>query len=229
MVDLGDIDDGFLCQLFKKQHRLHDKAEGLNEFGQKKLRLNPAPKKSNLKVWFHASKTYREFVYRSNCTHYQSRKLEISSYGQKKQPNAVSIFRLFWENVKYSNTKRTIGGLVQFFDSRKKLRVLEKPFMPPLFSSRTHIRPATLGAASMNSGHPPSWFPLGLNSTRRPPWSSSPTLARVARLNITSTAALSLALLSLSCDQEDGRSPPTSSPGASMTPTSSFTGLLLLL
>lgn len=42
-----------------------------------------AAKKYDLEAWFPASQTYRELVSCSNCTDYQSRKLEIR-YGQKK-------------------------------------------------------------------------------------------------------------------------------------------------
>ena len=42
-----------------------------------------AAKKYDLEAWFPASKTYRELVSCSNCTDYQSRKLEIR-FGQKK-------------------------------------------------------------------------------------------------------------------------------------------------
>lgn len=42
-----------------------------------------AAKKYDLEGWFPASQTYRELVSCSNCTDYQSRRLEIR-YGQKK-------------------------------------------------------------------------------------------------------------------------------------------------
>jgi seryl-tRNA synthetase len=42
-----------------------------------------AAKKYDLEGWFPASQTYRELVSCSNCTDYQSRKLEIR-FGQKK-------------------------------------------------------------------------------------------------------------------------------------------------
>jgi seryl-tRNA synthetase len=42
-----------------------------------------AAKKYDLEGWFPASNTYRELVSCSNCTDYQSRRLEIR-YGQKK-------------------------------------------------------------------------------------------------------------------------------------------------
>ncbi len=42
---------------------------------------NAAAKKYDLEAWFPASKTYRELVSTSNCTDYQSRRLDIR-YGQ---------------------------------------------------------------------------------------------------------------------------------------------------
>ena len=42
-----------------------------------------AAKKYDLEAWFPSSQTYRELVSCSNCTDYQSRRLEIR-YGQKK-------------------------------------------------------------------------------------------------------------------------------------------------
>ncbi|OMP09084.1 hypothetical protein COLO4_05829 [Corchorus olitorius] len=41
-----------------------------------------AAKKYDLEAWFPASKTYRELVSCSNCTDYQSRRLQIKSNGQ---------------------------------------------------------------------------------------------------------------------------------------------------
>ena len=42
-----------------------------------------AAKKYDLEAWFPASQTYRELVSCSNCTDYQSRRLE-TRFGQKK-------------------------------------------------------------------------------------------------------------------------------------------------
>lgn len=51
-----------------------------------------AAKKYDLEAWFPASATYRELVSCSNCTDYQSRRLEIR-YGQVPQKK-VSDARL---------------------------------------------------------------------------------------------------------------------------------------
>lgn len=53
-----------------------------------------AAKKYDLEGWFPASQTYRELVSCSNCTDYQSRRLEIR-YGQKKvDPQLLFTFEL---------------------------------------------------------------------------------------------------------------------------------------
>lgn len=49
-----------------------------------------AAKKYDLEAWFPASQTYRELVSCSNCTDYQSRRLEIR-YGQKKVSSFKSL------------------------------------------------------------------------------------------------------------------------------------------
>ncbi|CAN6449457.1 unnamed protein product [Victoria cruziana] len=53
-----------------------------------------AAKKYDLEGWFPASKTYRELVSCSNCTDYQSRRLEIR-FGQKKASLKLSGMVLF--------------------------------------------------------------------------------------------------------------------------------------
>eukprot|EP00958_Prasinococcus_capsulatus_P010884 scaffold1068_cov375-Prasinococcus_capsulatus_cf.AAC.20 len=50
-----------------------------------------AAKKYDLEAWFPASKTFRELVSCSNCTDYQSRRLEIR-YGQKKGDDKVKQY-----------------------------------------------------------------------------------------------------------------------------------------
>ena len=50
-----------------------------------------AAKKYDLEAWFPVSNTYRELVSCSNCTDYQSRRLEIR-YGQKK----VGLLHIFF-------------------------------------------------------------------------------------------------------------------------------------
>lgn len=51
-----------------------------------------AAKKYDLEAWFPASQTYRELVSCSNCTDYQSRRLEIR-YGQKKVHSIYFTFK----------------------------------------------------------------------------------------------------------------------------------------
>ena len=49
---------------------------------------NAAAKKLDLEAWFPGSGAFRELVSCSNCTDYQSRRLQIR-YGQTKKMNAV--------------------------------------------------------------------------------------------------------------------------------------------
>lgn len=68
------IDLFFLLQLKLPYHIVAIVSGALND---------AAAKKYDLEAWFPASSTYRELVSCSNCTDYQSRKLEIR-FGQKK-------------------------------------------------------------------------------------------------------------------------------------------------
>lgn len=63
-----------------------------------------AAKKYDLEAWFPASQTYRELVSCSNCTDYQSRRLEIR-YGQKK----VSSFSSFLNYYRISLAIKIVG------------------------------------------------------------------------------------------------------------------------
>lgn len=63
-----------------------------------------AAKKLDLEAWFPASSAYRELVSCSNCTDYQSRRLEIR-YGQKKVfnfPSSLSFGRSLMLNLAVS-------------------------------------------------------------------------------------------------------------------------------
>ncbi|XXG80789.1 hypothetical protein AAC387_Pa09g1569 [Persea americana] len=70
-----------------------------------------AAKKYDLEGWFPASKTYRELVSCSNCTDYQSRRLEIR-YGQKKgNEQAKQYVHLL--NSTLTATERTICCILE--------------------------------------------------------------------------------------------------------------------
>eukprot|EP01018_Ginkgo_biloba_P027167 Gb_22553 [translate_table: standard] len=70
-----------------------------------------AAKKYDLEGWFPASKTYRELVSCSNCTDYQSRKLEIR-YGQKKSNEQVKQY-VHLLNSTLTATERTICCILE--------------------------------------------------------------------------------------------------------------------
>lgn len=53
---------------------------------------NAAAKKYDLEGWFPASKRYRELVSCSNCTDYQSRRLEIRYGLNKVGPDYLTLF-----------------------------------------------------------------------------------------------------------------------------------------
>lgn len=70
-----------------------------------------AAKKYDLEGWFPASKTYRELVSCSNCTDYQSRRLEIR-YGQKKGNEQAKQF-VHLLNSTLTATERTICCILE--------------------------------------------------------------------------------------------------------------------
>ncbi|KAF9603426.1 hypothetical protein IFM89_036127 [Coptis chinensis] len=70
-----------------------------------------AAKKYDLEGWFPASKTYRELVSCSNCTDYQSRRLEIR-YGQKKSNEQVKQY-VHLLNSTLTATERTICCILE--------------------------------------------------------------------------------------------------------------------
>lgn len=76
-----------------------------------------AAKKYDLEGWFPASQTYRELVSCSNCTDYQSRRLEIR-YGQNKVLAVNSLLLLvhmlyFFAFLLITNCKKSISDEVE--------------------------------------------------------------------------------------------------------------------
>ena len=61
---------------------------------------NAAAKKLDLEAWFPGSGAFRELVSCSNCTDYQSRRLQIR-YGQTKKMNA-QVWMTFAHNNKHT-------------------------------------------------------------------------------------------------------------------------------
>lgn len=88
-----------------------------------------AAKKLDLEAWFPASQTYRELVSCSNCTDYQSRRLEIR-YGQKKSNEQTKQY-VHLLNSTLTATERTICGILENYQKEDGVEVPEvlQPFM----------------------------------------------------------------------------------------------------
>ncbi|XP_065865658.1 serine--tRNA ligase isoform X1 [Euphorbia lathyris] len=95
-----------------------------------------AAKKYDLEAWFPASNTYRELVSCSNCTDYQSRRMEIR-YGQKKSnEDAKQYVHLL--NSTLTATERTLCCILENYQKENGVEIPEalrgymggKSFMP---------------------------------------------------------------------------------------------------
>lgn len=88
-----------------------------------------AAKKLDLEAWFPASQTYRELVSCSNCTDYQSRRLEIR-YGQKKSNEQTKQY-VHLLNSTLTATERTICCILENYQKEDGVEVPEvlQPFM----------------------------------------------------------------------------------------------------
>uniref|UniRef100_A0A7N0VCI3 serine--tRNA ligase n=1 Tax=Kalanchoe fedtschenkoi TaxID=63787 RepID=A0A7N0VCI3_KALFE len=88
-----------------------------------------AAKKYDLEGWFPASKTYRELVSCSNCTDYQSRKLEIR-YGQKTGNDQGKQY-VHLLNSTLTATERTICCILENNQTKDGVKIPEplQPFM----------------------------------------------------------------------------------------------------
>ncbi|KAI3694242.1 hypothetical protein L1987_77204 [Smallanthus sonchifolius] len=80
-----------------------------------------AAKKYDLEAWFPASSTYRELVSCSNCTDYQSRKLEIR-YGQKKSNDDTKQY-CHLLNSTLTATERTICCILENYQKEDGVEV----------------------------------------------------------------------------------------------------------
>ncbi|KAK6915561.1 Aminoacyl-tRNA synthetase, class II (G/ P/ S/T) [Dillenia turbinata] len=88
-----------------------------------------AAKKYDLEGWYPASSTYRELVSCSNCTDYQSRRLEIR-YGQKKgNEQAKQYVHLL--NSTLTATERTMCCILENYQKEDGVEIPEvlQPFM----------------------------------------------------------------------------------------------------
>uniref|UniRef100_A0A2P2JQ32 serine--tRNA ligase n=1 Tax=Rhizophora mucronata TaxID=61149 RepID=A0A2P2JQ32_RHIMU len=88
-----------------------------------------AAKKYDLEAWFPASQTYRELVSCSNCTDYQSRRLEIR-YGQKKNNEQAKQY-VHMLNSTLTATERTICCILENYQSQNGVEIPEplRPYM----------------------------------------------------------------------------------------------------
>ncbi|KAK9124251.1 hypothetical protein Sjap_013853 [Stephania japonica] len=88
-----------------------------------------AAKKYDLEAWFPASKTYRELVSCSNCTDYQSRRLE-TRYGQKKSNEQAKQY-VHLLNSTLTATERTICCILENYQKEDGVEIPAalQPFM----------------------------------------------------------------------------------------------------
>ncbi|GKC29840.1 serine--tRNA ligase-like protein, partial [Tanacetum coccineum] len=88
-----------------------------------------AAKKYDLEAWFPASATYRELVSCSNCTDYQSRKLEIR-FGQKKGNDQIKQY-CHLLNSTLTATERTLCCILENYQTAEGVNIPEvlQPYM----------------------------------------------------------------------------------------------------
>ncbi|KAL3623308.1 hypothetical protein CASFOL_032124 [Castilleja foliolosa] len=98
----GDGDDKYLIATAEQPLFVSIVSGALND---------AAAKKYDLEGWFPASKTFRELVSCSNCTDYQSRRLE-TRYGQKKSNDKAKEY-VHLLNSTLTATERTICAILE--------------------------------------------------------------------------------------------------------------------
>ncbi|KAJ4836848.1 hypothetical protein Tsubulata_018477 [Turnera subulata] len=120
-----------------------------------------AAKKYDLEGWFPASQTYKELVSSSNCTDYQSRRLEIR-YGQKKNNEQAKQY-VHLLNSTLAATERTICCVLENNQRENGIEIPVplrkymggKDFLPfpsnPLQGSRKGLGPAHLCSKVLQS------------------------------------------------------------------------------
>jgi len=91
---------------------------------------NAAAKKYDLEAWFPSSKTWRELVSCSNCTDYQSRRLEVRCGAPKKGPEAKKQY-VHMLNSTLTATERTLCCVLENYQTAEGLRIPEalQPYM----------------------------------------------------------------------------------------------------
>ncbi|KAK9158398.1 hypothetical protein Scep_004972 [Stephania cephalantha] len=101
-----------------------------------------AAKKYDLEAWFPASKTYRELVSCSNCTDYQSRRLE-TRYGQKKSNEQAKQY-VHLLNSTLTATERTICCILEHYQKEDGVEIPAalQPFMGGITFLPFQVTPA---------------------------------------------------------------------------------------
>jgi len=91
---------------------------------------NAAAKKYDLEAWFPGLNNYRELVSNSNCTDYQSRRLNIQ-YGIKKGKEAKQFVHML--NCTLTATERTICCIMENYQTENGIIVPEvlRPYLSP--------------------------------------------------------------------------------------------------
>ena len=94
---------------------------------------NAAAIKYDLESWFPGSAAFRELVSVSNCTDYQSRRLQVRFGQTKKMTGQVEYVHML--NGTLSAISRTICAVLEVHQTPEGIRIPEvlKPFMPERF------------------------------------------------------------------------------------------------
>jgi len=92
---------------------------------------NAAAKKYDLEAWFPTLKHYRELVSCSNCTDYQSRRMEIKFGSTKDEEGNVPFVHML--NSTLCATERAICCILENYQTDKGIRIptVLKPFLAP--------------------------------------------------------------------------------------------------
>lgn len=92
---------------------------------------NAAAKKYDLEAWFPASKAYRELVSCSNCTDYQSRRLESRLRSPKQEGLASEKKYVHMLNSTITATERTLCCILENYQTNEGVIIPDalRPFM----------------------------------------------------------------------------------------------------
>lgn len=123
---------------------------------------NAAAMKQDLEAWFPGSKAFRELVSVSNCTDYQSRRLQVRFGQTKKMTGQVEYVHML--NGTLCAVSRVICAILEVHQEEDGIRVPEvlRPFMPMKYSqkipfvSKANASPTTpAGPANVTATAPP--------------------------------------------------------------------------